>query len=373
MRIKANREHLLSAFQTAAMVAPARSPKPILQSVKLKVSGGNTELMATDTEISVRLDVEGVEAETDGEVVLPVSRFGAILRESTDETLALETDGNEIVVSGSRSKFRLPAENPDEFPEVATFDESKYHEVPARLMKELIRRTLFATDTESSRYALGGVLLVFDESKVTAVGTDGRRLAKMEGPAQSIEGHQTAEKATTIVPSRAMQLLERALSDNDAEIKVAARANDLIVKSPRATISARLVEGRFPKWEDVLAERPSMSQVDVSVGPLATAVRQAAIVTSQESRGINLCFDDGTLVLSGNTAEVGESRIEVPVAFNQEKIQLSLDHRFLSDYLKVLDADKSVAMKVLDNDSPAIFHTDDGYSYVVMPLSREGR
>jgi DNA polymerase-3 subunit beta len=329
--------------------------------------------MATDTEISVRLDVDGVETESNGEIVLPVARFGAILRESIDDQLSIETDGNEIVVSGSRSKFKLPAQNPEEFPAVPTFDEKKFHEVPARLMKELVRRTLFATDTESSRYALGGVLLVFDEEKVLAVGTDGRRLAKMEGPAISVESHKTSEKATTIVPSRAMQLIERALTDGDAEIKVAARSSDLIVKSPRATISARLVEGRFPKWQDVMAERPGMSSIDISVGPMAAAVRQAAIVTSPESRGIDLCFEDGSLVLSGSTAEVGQSRIEVPVAFDQEKIDISLDHRFLSDYLKVLDSDKSVSMKVLDNDNPAIFHTDDGYSYVVMPLSKEGR
>jgi len=373
MKIKANREQLLSAFQTAAMVAPTRSPKPILQNVKLRVADNLGELAATDTEVSVRLEVGGIEMEAPGEVVLPVARFGAILRESVDEILAVETDGNEIVIRGARSSFRLPAENPEEFPTVATFEEKKYHEIPARLLKELIRRTLFATDTESSRYALGGVLLVFDENQVTAVGTDGRRLAKMAGPAQAVEGHQTAANATTIVPSRAMQLLERAVADSDAEIKVAAKANELVVQSPRATVTARLVEGRFPKWEDVLAERPGMSAVEVAVGPLAAAVRQAAIVTSPESRGISFCFEDGCLVISGSTAEVGQSRVEVPIAFDKGKIEVSLDHRFVTEYLKVLDADKTVSMKVLDNDNPAIFHTDDGYTYVVMPLSRDGR
>jgi DNA polymerase-3 subunit beta len=86
-------------------------------------------------------------------------------------------------VRGDRSRFNLPGGDPAEFPAVATFGEAKFHEVPARLFRELIRRTIFATDTESSRYALGGVLLEMDENKITAVGTDGRRLAKMEGPA----------------------------------------------------------------------------------------------------------------------------------------------------------------------------------------------
>ena len=137
MKIKANRERLLAAFQIAAMVAPTRSPKPILQNVKLKVDGSQGELAATDTEVSIRLEIDELETESGGEVVLPVARFGAILRESTDEMLSIETDGNEILVSGARSKFRLPAENPDEFPSVAAFEEKKYHEIPARLLKEL--------------------------------------------------------------------------------------------------------------------------------------------------------------------------------------------------------------------------------------------
>ena len=66
---------------------------------------------------------------------------------------------------GERSEFKLPGENPDEFPEVASFTDESYHEVSARLLKELIRRTLFATDTESSRYALGGYLLEFEPSR----------------------------------------------------------------------------------------------------------------------------------------------------------------------------------------------------------------
>ncbi len=373
MKITCEREPLLTAFQTAASVAPSRSPKPILQNVKLTVSGKESKILATDTEVGIRLDVAGIEASAPGEVILSVARFGPILRESTDEKLTIESDGNLVVVKGGRSEFKLPAENPDEFPDMPEFSEESYHEVPARLMKELIRRTLFATDTESSRYALGGVLLDFAESKVTAVGTDGRRLAKMEGPAQSVNGHLSTNSSMTIVPGRAMQLIERALSDADAEIKVAARSNDLLLQSPRATISSRLVEGRFPKWQEVLVERPDAVRIEISVGPLYSAIRQAAIVTSEESRGVDFVFGDGSLVMSSSTADVGQSRIEIPIAYAGEPIAISLDHRYVSDFLKVLDLQKTVTLAVKDDDHPAEFNTDDGYTYVVMPMSRDAR
>ncbi|MCA9145845.1 MAG: DNA polymerase III subunit beta [Planctomycetaceae bacterium] len=370
MKITCDREQLLTAFMTAATVAPSRSPKPILRNIKLEVTSEVTTLMATDMEVGIRIEVSGIEVDKPGTILAPVSLLGSILRESNDDKLTIESDENGTIVRGERSEFKLPAENPDEFPVVASFSEEAYHEVPIRLFKELVRRTLFATDAESSRYALGGVLLEMEADKITAVATDGRRLAKMEGPAKSVGGHGLGD-TMTIVPSRAMQLMERALTDAGAEIQIAARANDIMVRSPRATIYARLVEGRFPKWREVFPSRQDSVQIEVTVGPFYSTLRQAAIVASEESRGIDFTFGNGTLVLAGSTAEVGQSRVELPIAYDGEAITVTMDHRFVADFLKVLDNEKSISIDIRDAESAALFTTDDGYGYVVMPLARE--
>ena len=137
-----------------------------------------------------------------------------------------------------------------------------------------------------------------------------------------------------------MQLIERALSDADAEIQVASHGNEFFVKTPKATITSRLVEGRFPRWRDVLPDRPEASTVEMSVGPFHSALRQAAIVVSADSRGIDFTFGNGSLVLCGLTADVGESRIEMPIPYEGSEIVLRMDHRYVSDFLKVLDAEK---------------------------------
>ncbi len=371
MKINCQRDSLLAAFQTAAAVVPVRSPKTILRNVKLETADELLVLTATDMEIGIRIEVAGIEIETGGQAVVPVSQFGGMLRESSDETLSIEADGQGTLIRGQRSELRLAAENPDEFPAVPPFDGNAFHEVPGRLFRELVRRTAFATDSESSRYALGGILLEMEPSQITAVATDGRRLARMVGAAQSVDGHQTGD-AMTIVPARAMQLIERAISDGDAEIKVLARANDVVVASPRVTINARLVEGRFPKWRDVFPTRNEAIKIDIAVGPLHTALRQAAIVSSEESRGIDFTFGDGSLVMSGSTADIGQSRIEIPISYDGEPVTVTLDHRFVSDFLKVLDAEKTVTVDVESGDAAALFLTDDGYGYVVMPLARDG-
>ncbi|MGB7326585.1 MAG: DNA polymerase III subunit beta [Rubripirellula sp.] len=371
MKITCQRESLTNAFSLAASIAPTRSPKEILQNVKVTAAGGKLTLTATDMEVGIRLELEdGVEVEVEGTALLPVQRTMAILRESNDETISMETDDSGIRVRGSRSKYRLPGNDPDEFPAVAGFDEDKYHVLPTRLFREMVKRTVFATDPESSRYALGGVLLELEEATVTAVGTDGRRLARMEGVGESIGGHQTTG-SSTIVPTRAIQLMERALSDKDETVDVAARSNDLLLRTSRAVIYSRLVEGRYPNWRQVLPKRENAIQLDMTVGPLFAALRQAAIVTDHESRGIDFTFADGTLKLEASTAEIGESQIELPIAYDGEPITLTMDHRYLADFCKVLDNESNFIMEIESGAAPALLTTDDGYGYVIMPMARD--
>lgn len=372
MKIKINRESFLRVFQIAAAVAPARSPKPVLQNVKLEVTKDQAVLTATDTEMGVRLAVPDVEISVPGSALIPVGRLGLILRESRDEYLSLETDQEKTVLKGQFSRFELQSQNPDEFPEVAEFTETDYFQISSKIFRELIRRTLFATDAESSRYALGGVLLEFNNNSITAVGTDGRRLAKMEGALEMV-GKPSTGGSTTIVPARSMQLIERILSDIDEPVSLAARSNEFLMKDKSGTFFTRLVEGRFPKWRDVIPRRTDSHQIDMSVGPMYSALRQAAIVANEDSRGVDFTFDNGTLVMSISTADVGQSRIELPVPYSEDPLTISLDHRFVADFLKVLPPEKNFTFDIKNDEQAAYCYTDDQFGYVIMPMAKERR
>ena len=372
MKITINRESFLSVFQIASMVAPSRSPKTILEYVKLSVQPKSVVLTATDMEIEARLDVPDVQVDTPGDVVIPVARLSLILRESTDDQLSIELVDDKVQIKGSNSKFELNIRNVDEFPEVDTSNKDGTFEVSSGALKEVIRRTIFATDAESGRYALGGILIEFEEDQVIAVATDGRRLAKMSAGGQ-LNGDLPNSDSPTIVPSKTMNLIERVLGENEDKVQLSPRSNDLVLNFPKGTIYSRLVEGKFPKWRDVIPKRASSHKLEIPVGPMYTAIRQAAIVASSESRGIDFTFDSGTLSLDSNTAEVGTSHIQMPVPYDAEKLTITLDHRFFGDFLRVLEPEKTFTLDIEATDKAAYCVTDDGYSYVIMPLSKERR
>jgi len=370
MKIRSPKEPLFAAVQAAAAVVPARSPKPVLTNIKFEAGDGGAIVSATDLEIGIRAAVEGVETLAAGSVLLPSSRLVAILRESPAGTVfEIESDGTAAVVKAARSQFRLPVEDPLEFPSVAAFPEGPCFELSTPLVRELVRRTAFATDNESSRYALGGVLVELGPATVIAVGTDGRRLAKMEGPCQT-QGGDPGE-AQPIVPSRAMQLVERSLGAAEEPVLVAVRGSEILVRVGQTTISARLVEGRFPRWRDVFPERPEAARVQLVAGPMLGAVRQAAIVTSDQSKGVDFSFEPGQLVLAGRSAESGESRVELPIDYAGEAIRIKLDPRFVSEFLRVLDGGTGISVEITDSQSACVCRTEDGYGYVIMPLAAD--
>jgi DNA polymerase-3 subunit beta len=109
----------------------------------------------------------------------------------------------------------------------------------------------------------------------------------------------------------------------------------------------------------------------LAVGPFYSAVRQAAIVTSEESRGVDFTFGEGKVVLAGRAAEHGQSRVEVPIAYDGQPLSISLDPRYVNDFLKVLDPEHTFTLEIKDAESAAVCSTDDGYGYVIMPLARD--
>lgn len=370
MKIVFDRSKFQSAFQIAASLAPTRSPKDILNNVKVEATKDSVVLMATDQETGVRLEVEDVQVEVPGKALLSINRVGNILRECTDETLTVETTANSLDIYGQHSEFHLPLSNPDEFPTVNGFSEETYFEVSAGLFRELVKRTVFATDNESTRYQLGGVLFEIDGESITAVATDGRRLACMSGKGQPVNGYKSAG-TSTIIPSKTLQIIERAVSDQDINVQIAARSNDVLIRSSRCTIYSHLVEGRYPNWRMVIPSSEGRTRIGGLVGPFLTAIRQASIVADPDSRGVEFTFADGTLTVAAKTADVGQSRIEMPISYVGEMVQITMDHRFVADFFKVLEPDKAFHIEVKSNTEPALFVTDDQFSYVVMPMSRQ--
>lgn len=367
MKVQCHREGLLSAVQLASVAMPSKDVKPVLKNIKAEAEGDRCTLLATDLELGIRLEIRGVKVEEPGQALLPGVKTLAILRESPDEELAIEVNESACVIRGKDNEFEMGSEDPTDFPDVPVFSDEKYHEVSGGALREMIRRTIFAAAAENPRYALTGVLWELEGTSVKLIATDGRRLAVAEGTGASVGGH-TTQGQTHVVPTKAMQLLERNLQDGDEMVRVSLRPNDVLFKTERAVIYSRLVEGRYPRYAEVFPKKQTV-KIPITVGPFMAAVRQAAIMTDEETKRVAFQFGPRKLLLQARGPNTGRSKVEMPIEYDGKEITINFDPKFVTDMLRVLNPDDALTVELVDGNTVALIKRGPEYSYIIMPLT----
>ena len=363
MKVRLNRVELGEALGAVCSVATARSPKPILQCALLQALKDHCWLIATDLEIGIRMTLSQVEVAQEGRVLVSADKLAQIVRECTDDVLEMEADESVCHVRGRGAHFQIYCQDPSEFPPVAEVPEAVDFELAAADLKRLSEWTVFAAARESTRYAINGVLWDKRGSTLTMVATDGRRLSRAAGSTEGGDGGDVR----AIVPGKTMQLLQRVMGDGEGPIGVKITENQIIVRSSRATVGSGLVEGQFPKYEDVVPTDCD-KEIELPTQDFLSAVKQAALLTNEESRGIRFALSPDNLTLSSRAPEQGEATISLLVSYTGEPIEIGFNPFFLIEALRAVHTD-SVKFQLKEPKRPGVLLSGDDLLHVVMPVN----
>ena len=79
--------------------------------------------------------------------------------------------------------------------------------------------------------------------------------------------------------------------------------------------------------------------------------------------------DEGKLVISSRSEEVGDNESEVDVKVEGEESKIAFNSKYLTDVLDVLESNE-VALETTTPSSPGVLRPvdDDSYVHVVMPM-----
>jgi DNA polymerase-3 subunit beta len=137
-------------------------------------------------------------------VLVPADKLRDIVRESNDDTVAIEVatrrtgaGGTFAHIRGQDSHFKIFTQKASDFPPDPRLRGRGRVRDPGGLLKRLIGQTLFAAAKETQRYAINGVLMVAKGKKLSLVSTDGRRLAMAKGDLITDKLPRTAPSASS--------------------------------------------------------------------------------------------------------------------------------------------------------------------------------
>ena len=369
MKLVCSRDALAEALAIAGSVVISRSPAPVLLCLKLVAKDGLLSIAATDTEIGLQLSIAEVDIQEEGEALIPSDKLNQIVKASNDDSLTIHVKGTEAQITGKDSKFKVYGFTASEFPGVHEFEEDAVNfESDTTTLRRLIGRTVFATAVENSRYAINGVLIDRTSRNLKMVATDGRRLAMAKGECASAGD----DNASVIVRTKALNVLARLMNEPDEPVRVAVTRSQILFKvgeGPGAPVlSSTLVEGSFPPFDDVIPKDQD-KRVSFDAAELTSAVRRAALLTNEESKGVRMSFEDNTLTLTSRAPEMGEAEITVGLSeYSGDPIEIGFNPNYLTEALKHADSEK-ILIELKAPNKPGVIKVGSDFTYVVMPVS----
>jgi DNA polymerase-3 subunit beta len=369
MKVKCSGGKLHEAFSIASTVVPQRTTIPAITCVKLTAhkekGGGKIELACTDLEFGLKLSIPALEVKEEGTLVLPASRMTAILREAANADVVLDSDGNLAHVKLPDANFKVVCIDPSDFPTVPEFEDKHSVKIGTDDLGAMIRKTQFAVSTEVVRYMLTGQLLEIKGKEVRMVASDGKRLAYYRS--RSAGKAEGGKDIRVIVPTKTMNLLEKVLTDEEETVSLNLSETQIRLKSERALIFSRLIDGAFPDYEAVVPSNLD-KKVLLDRDALHSAVRKSALMTTDKTRAAKLSFSKGRLTIFTRTADVGEAKVELPADYKGEDLEIVFNPDYIADYLKVLD-EPQVELHLKDRGAAGVFKSGKDYVYVLMPLT----
>ena len=360
-----------------------RATLPILANLLLETKGKHLQLGASDLEVTVRGQAPA-EVQSEGSVTLPAGKLHEIARSLPEAEVQFKLlDRHQVAISCERTKYKIGGQPRDEFPNFPEVDDSKGVKLPGRVLNEMIERVSFAITTEDPRYSLNGALMVIENGVLTLVATDGHRLAyvsrKLEGAAAETSGLRV------IVPRKALAEVAKLTADmaKDEQVTFGHSDNHVFFVVGGHHLTSNLLEGNFPKYENVMPETCEIA-LTLPTGDLAAAVRRVSLLASDRfGRAVRLALTKGKLELSSKT-EMGEAEESLAIDYDGVEMSIGFNARYLLDFLNVVGSDavrldlnpaKSEAQsadQVQPGDKPGQLRPepegDLSYRYVVMPM-----
>ncbi|MBR6733271.1 MAG: DNA polymerase III subunit beta [Kiritimatiellae bacterium] len=334
--------------------------------VRLDAVGPNVSLTGSNGDIQILCRFKG-ETERDGAVTLPGMLFWRFVGAMPEGKVEIEREPLKTLarLSGSEGvKFRLVAGNPEDLPPMAPpKDEAEVH-VPELMLREMLRKTMFAASTDTTRAALCGVNVHWKGDLLEMTATDGRRLAHVEHEVDRGEGFDFT------LPLRAVQVLWGLLeADSDETLTVKSDGRSVQIVGDSCLFTSKVSDTVYPGWRKVVPEKCA-HEARIGRTRFLDALDRAALAAGEDC-SVKMTLKNGCILFDARSdlsaASTGMAACEMDDGLKEE---FHFNPRLLKDALEALDEDE-FTLHFDNGASPVKLTCSIPWLAVVMPLQKK--
>jgi DNA polymerase-3 subunit beta len=368
MKISCNKALLTQAVQIVQKAVSNKSTLPILSGIYLSVNNDKLQLQATDYEISISCTID-VDVYEPGKTVLSGRYFQELVKRLPGENIEISTEANDntIKITSNQAEYHLLSMPADEFPVLKPLNEGNHLAVRDNILRELIKKTVFACANDESRPIFTGGLLEVDNNGIRMVATNTHRLALKIDYLDSLI---TGENMKIIIPSKnLLELAKLFNSEHPLDVHVCWYKNQISFSYDNIYVTSRLIEGQFPDYNKVIPNE-FQSIVLLDTDDFLDAVERVSLLAREGDYNIiKLSFRDGIVGITSNNPDVGNAYETVPAQITGAEIDIAFNAKYITDILKNIN-DKQFVFSLNTPLSPACIkpHDDSSYTYIITPV-----
>lgn len=362
MDVLVDRDTFLRGLQMVHNIVEPRQTLPILANVLVESEGESVRVTATDLEVGARVAMPA-KVLAAGRITLPARKLLEIVKELPDAPLSVRVQDNAwAALRCAGVSYKLVGLTPEDFPSVGPGESPRWITLDGKLLRDMLAQTSFAMSHDESRYALNGVLLSAQEKEIRVVATDGHRLALASRPLPSGGG-----SVSGIVPRKAVQEIARIVGSGE-DVQMAISDNQFILTMPNFLLMARLIEGTFPNYEQVVPHAHP-HRITVGRGVLTAALRRVSVLSEERTKPVKFTLAPGSLRLSAYHPDFGEAEESMDVEYAGEEVTIGFNSRYVLDAVGAQTAEQ-VILELKDALSPGVVKSfeEEGALCVIMPM-----
>lgn len=340
MKFIINRDLLLQNLNNVSKALSTKAPMPILTGIKIEARNNSLFLTASNNEISIQAlikDKRLLKIEEDGLVVVPGKYFIDIVRKADSKELDFSTfEDNIIKILADRSNFSLNAMDKNNYPIISFNDTDTVIKMDVGNLKQVIKKTTFATSISESRVILTGVSFSAEGNKLEVIATDSFRLAK-----KFMVWDVESPTINTVIPSRSLDELNRIIDENEVIVEIHFSPSKVLFKYKNLLFQTRLIDGTFPNTSNLIP-RDFLTSIKFNKNDLISAIERASLFTSVDTSSIikMTLNKDKTIEIASTSNEIGAVKEElIPLdCTNVLQFQIAFSSKYFLDAVKSFDS-----------------------------------
>lgn len=364
MIFQCEKEPLLSTLNIVSKAVPTKASMPILEGIYIKAQAECLKIVGNDLDLCIECTVPAQVYE-EGSIVLLAKTFIDIIRRLPNDTVTFKVnEKRHAVITCQNIEYKILGLSDDEFPSVPDIEREHEFCIESSVLKNMIRRTLFAVSQNESRIVLTGSLFEVKNGVLYVVSVDGFRLALRK---EVLKNVPEEDAFSFIIPGKTLSELVKILEDNDSVVNVSLKQRFVSLTTESAKVVSRLIEGNFLNYEKTIPPQNDCRIVLPVNTVMESVERCEPIIAADESKNpIRLQFTKEELIVKC-IASTGQIMDTLPVPFDGEETEIGFSYKYLHDALKACETDV-VKIEFNSNLSPCLLKPLDGDSFIQMVL-----